>query len=160
MRRDDEDPTDDSEDLVDYYLGGAADDASGRRASDRRTRRTALVGLAVVVVVVALAITLTSVLVDTSGPARGPRDAAQRWGEAFVHGDAGAQRRLECAAGSHVGDVLRLTVADAARVSTGSARKQTADRWSVPLEIDGADGSAQDSVDLPVVRESGGYRVC
>ncbi len=142
-----------------YFLGGGDD--SGRD-DDSSPRKGALIGLAVVVVLVAVAITLTSLLVDTtsSAAAASPRSAAQRWGDALVHGRTATRRRLECAAGSPTGDVLRLVITDGTKLSVGRARQAAERRWSVPLEIDAPDGSPEDSVSITVVRESGRYLVC
>ena len=141
-----------------YFLG---DDADAEPADDRRNRRGALIGLAVVIVLVAVAITLTSLLVDTTPAARGPHTVAQRWSDSLASGDTAARRRLECATPADVGRALsRLLAGSGYRVAAGSARSQGKDRWSVPLRIESPDGSPITSVSVTVVRESGRYLVC
>jgi hypothetical protein len=146
-------------DPEDEYFLVRGDDDGDHRTDDRRTRRTALAGLAVVVVLVALAITATSLFVHTSSAGRGPGTAARRWGAALVHHDPAARRRLECAGGSRTA-TGPLALAGATGVSTGQAHRLSTNRWSVPLEIDGPGGTVQDSVDVTVVREAGRYVVC
>lgn len=147
---------DDTDD--EYFLGDGAD---REPSDDRRTRRGALIGLAAVIVLVAVAITLTSLLVNTSPADRGPRSAVQRWSATLEQGDTAARRRLECAAPTDIGDVLtRFLAGSRYRVVAGQARSTGADRWSVPVRVDSADGSPVTSTSVTVVRESGRYLVC
>ena len=141
-----------------YFLG---DDDGAPREDDGRTRRHALIGLAVVVVLVALAITLTSLLVHTSSSGSGPRTAAQTWVRKVADGDTASRRSLECKNGTQIGDALgRFVTGSHYGLSLGSARQRGTDRWTVPLEVDSPDGVSLISVSLTVLREAGRYVVC
>lgn len=153
--------TDDVPDPPDelWYLGNGEKDVTDVEGA-RRTRRTALVGLAVVLVIAAVAITFAA-LVDTSAltsPAN-PRAAAERWGRALIRGDAGSRHELECS-GSRQGDVAALVLVSASSVRVVSVQPNGRDRWTVPLEVRGSTGTVQDTLPLTVVRRSGRYLVC
>lgn len=142
-----------------WYLGNGEKEPADVEGA-RRTRRTALIGLAVVLLVAAVAITFAA-LVDTSGlttPAS-PRSVAQRWGRALVAGDSGSRHKLECS-GSQTGDLAALVLVAASSVRVVSVQQRGPDRWSVPLEVRGPGGDVQDTLPLTVVRRSGRYLVC